>query len=125
MAARSISSRVGSNFFSLSVGSAHADVVLHAGDVNCGTDKSMACVLEVGVQTGERDVQSGAETGAGATGTATEKQTSAMKRIFLVLWAALCVAGAAAAADNVKIGFLSTLSGPNAAIGLDIKDGFE
>lgn len=39
--------------------------------------------------------------------------------------AVLCLAGAADAADKVKIGFLSTLSGPSAAIGLDIKDAFE
>src|SRR5438045_546759 len=31
---------------------------------------------------------------------------------------------AAQAADKVKIGFISTLSGPNAAIGSDIRDGF-
>jgi branched-chain amino acid transport system substrate-binding protein len=29
------------------------------------------------------------------------------------------------AADKVKIGFVSTLSGPNAAIGIDIRDGFQ
>ncbi|MFN0038698.1 MAG: ABC transporter substrate-binding protein [Burkholderiales bacterium] len=39
--------------------------------------------------------------------------------------AVLCLAGAADAADKIKIGFLSTLSGPSAAIGLDIKDAFE
>jgi branched-chain amino acid transport system substrate-binding protein len=32
--------------------------------------------------------------------------------------------GAANAADKVKIGFISTLSGPNASIGNDIRDGF-
>src|SRR5581483_11650432 len=32
--------------------------------------------------------------------------------------------GAAGAADKVKIGFISTLSGPNASIGNDIRDGF-
>src|SRR3954466_244196 len=30
----------------------------------------------------------------------------------------------ASAADKVKIGFISTLSGPNASIGIDIRDGF-
>jgi branched-chain amino acid transport system substrate-binding protein len=39
--------------------------------------------------------------------------------------AVLCFAGTANAADKVKIGFLSTLSGPSAAIGLDIRDAFE
>jgi branched-chain amino acid transport system substrate-binding protein len=44
-------------------------------------------------------------------------------------WCALLLAAAAwcvpvQAADKVKIGFLSTLSGPSAAIGLDIRDGF-
>jgi branched-chain amino acid transport system substrate-binding protein len=34
------------------------------------------------------------------------------------------VASAAIAADKVKIGFISTLSGPNASIGSDIRDGF-
>jgi branched-chain amino acid transport system substrate-binding protein len=38
--------------------------------------------------------------------------------------AAMAAAVAAQAADKVKIGFISTLSGPNAAIGSDIRDGF-
>jgi branched-chain amino acid transport system substrate-binding protein len=38
--------------------------------------------------------------------------------------AALLLAGTTHAAQEVKIGFLSTLSGPSAAIGLDIRDGF-
>jgi branched-chain amino acid transport system substrate-binding protein len=47
-----------------------------------------------------------------------------MKRIAIV--AALLCAGAlpAGAADKIKIGFLSTLSGPAAALGIDIRDGF-
>jgi branched-chain amino acid transport system substrate-binding protein len=47
-----------------------------------------------------------------------------VKRIAIV--AALLCAGAmpAAAADKIKIGFLSTLSGPAAALGVDIRDGF-
>ena len=31
---------------------------------------------------------------------------------------------AAQAADKVKVGFVSTLSGPSAALGVDIRDGF-
>src|SRR5690349_18957649 len=39
--------------------------------------------------------------------------------------AALAVAAAAAAAaDKVKVGFVSTLSGPSSALGVDIRDGF-
>src|ERR671922_2899085 len=38
--------------------------------------------------------------------------------------AAMAAAVAAHAADKVKIGFISTLSGPNASIGTDIRDGF-
>src|SRR4051812_43881195 len=30
----------------------------------------------------------------------------------------------ASAADHIKIGFISTLSGPNGAIGIEIRDGF-
>jgi branched-chain amino acid transport system substrate-binding protein len=47
-----------------------------------------------------------------------------MKR--LVMAAALACAGIlpAHAADKLKIGFLSTLSGPSAALGVDIRDGF-
>ena len=36
-----------------------------------------------------------------------------------------CAATAALAADQVKIGMLTTLSGPGAALGIDIRDGFE
>lgn len=43
---------------------------------------------------------------------------------FLLLAVAMLFALAASAADKVKIGFISTLSGPNAAIGGDIRDGF-
>src|ERR671936_1027451 len=42
----------------------------------------------------------------------------------LILAAACAMAFAAQAADKVKVGFISTLSGPNAAIGIDIRDGF-
>jgi branched-chain amino acid transport system substrate-binding protein len=38
--------------------------------------------------------------------------------------AMLCMAGPAQAADKVKVGMLSTLSGPGAGLGIDIRDGF-
>ena len=44
-----------------------------------------------------------------------------MRALVLVLALA---ATAVSAADKVKIGFVSTLSGPNASIGSDIRDGF-
>ncbi len=47
-----------------------------------------------------------------------------MIRWLLCLAGALALASTAQAADQVKIGFISTLSGPNAAIGSDIRDGF-
>ena len=37
---------------------------------------------------------------------------------------ALCVGSTVHAADKIKIGFISTLSGPSAAIGVDIRDAF-
>ena len=47
-----------------------------------------------------------------------------MKKLVIV--AALACAGLAPAhaADKLKVGFLSTLSGPSAALGVDIRDGF-
>ena len=45
-----------------------------------------------------------------------------MKGIFFLV--ALALALPAHAADKIKIGFISTLSGPNAAIGIDIRDAF-
>src|SRR5205807_6937813 len=42
----------------------------------------------------------------------------------ILLGIGLAVAVAAQAADKVKIGFISTLSGPNASIGNDIRDAF-
>ena len=45
-----------------------------------------------------------------------------MKNVLLAT--AMLFALSAHAADKVKIGFISTLSGPNAAIGGDIRDGF-
>ena len=42
----------------------------------------------------------------------------------IILGMALAAATAVNAADKVKVGFISTLSGPNAAIGIDIRDAF-
>jgi branched-chain amino acid transport system substrate-binding protein len=46
-----------------------------------------------------------------------------MLRIMLTVLA-VALASSVQAADKVKIGFMSTLSGPGAAIGTDIRDGF-
>jgi branched-chain amino acid transport system substrate-binding protein len=43
---------------------------------------------------------------------------------WLVLPVALMLGFSAQAADKVKIGFVSTLSGPLSALGIDIRDGF-
>src|SRR5512143_938920 len=48
----------------------------------------------------------------------------ALRLAALALATALATAGATAA-DKVKIGFASTLSGPSAALGVDIRDGFQ
>ena len=37
---------------------------------------------------------------------------------------AACMGSGALAADKVKVGFVSTLSGPSSALGVDIRDGF-
>ena len=47
-----------------------------------------------------------------------------MKRWMGAAVLAVAIAGPAAAADKVTIGFMSTLSGPGAALGVDIRDGF-
>lgn len=47
-----------------------------------------------------------------------------MKRTLLAALLAASL-GAAQAADPVKVGFLSTLSGPAAGLGVDIRDGFQ
>ncbi len=47
-----------------------------------------------------------------------------MMRITTAVVMACALSAGVQAADKVKIGFLSTLSGPSAAIGLDIRDGF-
>jgi branched-chain amino acid transport system substrate-binding protein len=50
-----------------------------------------------------------------------------MKLKFVLISAASCLAVATSlnAADKVRIGFISTLSGPSAALGVDIRDGFQ
>jgi branched-chain amino acid transport system substrate-binding protein len=48
-----------------------------------------------------------------------------MKRIVLAALAAATLATGAHAADRVKVGFISTMSGPNAALGIDIRDAFQ
>src|SRR5881409_571172 len=45
-----------------------------------------------------------------------------MRTIVFVM--SIAAALAAQAADKVKIGFISTLSGPNASVGIDIRDAF-
>ena len=45
-------------------------------------------------------------------------------RWFAALVPLLLLAGPASPADRVKVGFLSTLSGPGAGLGVDIRDGF-
>jgi branched-chain amino acid transport system substrate-binding protein len=46
-------------------------------------------------------------------------------RLMIAGGFALALVSAAQAADKVKVGFMSTLSGPGAGIGVDIRDGFE
>ena len=52
---------------------------------------------------------------------------TAMKKVFsgLVLIALTSAGFSTFAADKVKIGFVSTLSGPSSALGIDIRDGFQ
>ena len=47
-----------------------------------------------------------------------------LAKLVLALAAASCLGSSANAADKVKVGFLSTLSGPGAGLGVDIRDGF-
>ena len=47
-----------------------------------------------------------------------------MRKPLAALAVSFVLAGSAIAADKVKIGFISTLSGPSAAIGVDIRDAF-
>src|SRR3989449_5033395 len=48
-----------------------------------------------------------------------------MRRRICALTLSLALASGAQAADKVKVGFISTLSGPSAALGVDIRDGFQ
>jgi branched-chain amino acid transport system substrate-binding protein len=48
-----------------------------------------------------------------------------MKLRLAALIAATAFACGAGAADKVKVGFVSTLSGPSSALGVDIRDGFQ
>jgi branched-chain amino acid transport system substrate-binding protein len=47
-----------------------------------------------------------------------------MKRTLVAALAAASLAGPAHAASELKIGFLSTLSGPASALGIEVRDGF-
>src|SRR6266853_4756217 len=57
-----------------------------------------------------------------------QRQETAVMTRYLLALAAAAAAGLlplpAQAADKVKIGFISTLSGPSAALGIDIRDAF-
>ncbi|HNN47153.1 MAG TPA: ABC transporter substrate-binding protein, partial [Azospira sp.] len=44
--------------------------------------------------------------------------------VAATLAASLLLASSAFGADKVKVGFVSTLSGPGAGLGVDIRDGF-
>src|SRR6201988_1041986 len=48
-----------------------------------------------------------------------------MKKAFWLAGIALALAQPAVAADTIKIGFVSTFSGPTAAIGNDMRNSFE
>ena len=54
----------------------------------------------------------------------TRPSLSAVAAAVAVASALSLAATAAAASDKVKIGFVSTLSGPSSALGIDIRDGF-
>ena len=47
-----------------------------------------------------------------------------MRRLIAALLLTAAAALPAQAADKVKVGFLSTLSGPGAALGVDMRDAF-
>jgi len=47
-----------------------------------------------------------------------------MSRFIVALAALLLSVGPLHAAEKIKVGFLSTMSGPSAALGIDIRDGF-
>ncbi len=48
-----------------------------------------------------------------------------MRRVSTVLAAAILAVSSTAAADPLKIGMITTLSGPGAGLGIDIRDGFQ
>src|SRR3954465_13097288 len=48
-----------------------------------------------------------------------------MKKRFVALALACALSAGAQAAAKVKVGFVSTLSGPSAALGVDIRDAFQ
>jgi len=48
-----------------------------------------------------------------------------MKARIIATLAAALLAGSAFAAERIRVGFISTLSGPSAALGVDIRDGFQ
>lgn len=48
-----------------------------------------------------------------------------LRRALTVAAATAALAAPALAADNIKVGLLSTLSGPGAGLGIDIRDGFQ
>src|SRR5918999_696727 len=48
-----------------------------------------------------------------------------MKLRLLCAIAAAAFATCGLAADKIRVGFISTLSGPSAALGIDIRDGFQ
>jgi len=48
-----------------------------------------------------------------------------LRQVLTVVAATAALAAPALAADNIKVGLLSTLSGPGAGLGIDIRDGFQ
>ena len=46
-------------------------------------------------------------------------------RTFAAIAAAALLSAPALAADKVKVGFISTLSGPASALGVDMRDAFQ
>src|SRR4051812_5589145 len=47
-----------------------------------------------------------------------------MNKFLAILFACCAMSGSALAAERIKVGFISTLSGPAGAIGIEIRDGF-
>ncbi|WP_271009060.1 ABC transporter substrate-binding protein [Paucibacter sp. B51] len=54
-----------------------------------------------------------------------QKKSVSSLRLAALAAALLCSQAAVQAADKVKVGLLSTLSGPGAGLGVDIRDGFQ